>query len=78
MEERPSNSFNPRTQRASPRDVEMGRGREAPEKLYRGNVTDTERVADQQEKNQVEQKGIIEAAVSTVRHFFGAFPPFVL
>jgi hypothetical protein len=78
MEGRASNSFNPRTCRASPRGIEMGRGRKAPEKPYRRNVAGTEGVADQQEKNQVEQKGIIEAAVSTIRHFFGAFSPSVL
>jgi hypothetical protein len=56
----------------------MGRRRKAPEKPYGRNVAGTEGIADQQEKNQVEQKGIIEAAVSTIRHFFGAFSPSVL
>ena len=56
----------------------MGQRRKAPKKSHGRNVAGTEGVVAQQEKNQAEQKGIVEAAVSTIRHFFGAFSPSVL
>jgi hypothetical protein len=56
----------------------MGRRRKAPEKPHRRNVAGAEGVADQQEKDQIEEKGIVEAAVCMIRHFIGAFSPSVL
>jgi len=53
----------------------MGRGRKAPQEADRTDVSGSEGALDTQANEQVQQRGIVGAAVSTIRHFFGAFSP---
>jgi hypothetical protein len=56
----------------------MGRGRKAAQESDRTNVRSAEGAFDPQAKEQLEQREIVGAAVSTIHHFFGAFSPSVL
>jgi hypothetical protein len=56
----------------------MGRRRKAPQESDRTDVRGAEGAFDTQAIEQVEQRGIVGAAVSTIHHFFGAFSPSVL
>jgi hypothetical protein len=56
----------------------MGRRRKAPQKPDRTNVRGAAGGFDQEAQNQIEQRGLIGTAVSTIQHFFGAFSPSVL
>ena len=56
----------------------MGRGRKAPQESDRTDVGGSEGTLDTQANEQVQQRGIVGAAVSTIKHFFGAFSPSVL
>lgn len=51
----------------------MGRGREATEATHIGDVRESKRAFEQYEKGQEDQKEIIHALLSTVKHFFGSF-----
>ena len=53
----------------------MGRGRKAPQEADRTDVSGSEGALDTQANEQVQQRGIVGAAVSTIRHFFSAFSP---
>jgi len=53
----------------------MGPRREAPQTPRGRGVPSSERVFDQQEKEQEEQKGLIRALTGTLHHFFGGFSP---
>jgi len=53
----------------------MGGGRKAPQEPDRTDVSGSKGTLDSQAKEPVQQRGIVGAAVSTIRHFFGAFSP---
>jgi len=55
----------------------MGRRRKAPQEPDRTNVCGAAGGFDHEAQNQIEQRGLIGAAVSTIQHFFGAFPPWM-
>jgi len=55
----------------------MGQRREASQASRGRGIPGSERVFDQQEKEQEEQKGLIRALTGTLHHFFGGFSPSV-
>ena len=55
----------------------MGPRRKASEAPRGRGVPGSERVFDQQEKEQEEQQGLIRALTGTLHHFFGGFSPSV-
>lgn len=55
----------------------MGPGREASQAPCDRDVSGSEGVFVQQEKEQEEQQGLIRALTGTLHHFFGGFSPSV-
>jgi len=55
----------------------MGSRREASQTPCGRGIPGPERVFDQQEKEQEDQKGLIRALTGTLHHFFGGFSPSV-
>ena len=55
----------------------MGSRRKASQASRGRGIPGSERVLDQQEKEQEEQQGLIRALTGTLHHFFGGFSPSV-
>ena len=55
----------------------MGSRRKASQAPHGRGIPGSERVFDQQEKEQEEQQGLIRALTGTLHHFFGGFSPSV-